>query len=528
MKKFAKLFEAIDASTSTKAKTAALAEYFTSAEASDAAWAAWFLTGHRPRQAVPARRMAAWAAERAEIPLWLFEECYDAVGDLAETITLILPPPTAQTDAPLAAWVEERLIALRELNETEQRARLEHYWNELDGTQRFVFNKLITGNFRVGVSALLVVRAIAQAFGIDAKVVAHRLTGEWWPSAQMWRGLIDAGSIETDRSNPYPFFLAHPLEADPQTLGDRDDWLVEWKWDGIRAQLIRRDGVTALWSRGDEPIAGQFPEIMTDAQKLPECVLDGEILAWKDCRVMPFAALQRRLGRKNPGRKVMEDSPVVFLAFDLLEFAGEDWRERPLHERRSKLRDAVLSIPGGSRFEVSSELRAPTWETLALARSKSREEGTEGLMIKRRDSVYGVGRPRGTWWKWKIEPYTLDAVLVYAQKGHGKRASLYTDYTFAIWKSGELVPFAKAYSGLTDEEIREVDAFIRRNTLERFGPVRTVKPELVFELGFEGIQRSARHKSGIAVRFPRMLRMRKDKPIAEANTLEDALALARL
>ncbi|MGZ5048169.1 MAG: ATP-dependent DNA ligase [Usitatibacter sp.] len=528
MKNFAKLFEAIDASTSTKAKTAALSRYFMTAPASDAAWAAWFLTGHRPRQAVPTRRMATWASEAAGLPLWLFEECYDAVGDLAETITLILPPPAAQGDDALSVWVEERLLPLRELAEAEQRQRLESYWSRLAGTERFVFNKLITGNFRVGVSALLVVRSIAQAFGLDPKVVAHRLTGDWWPSEAMWRSLVDAASIETDRSNPYPFFLAHPLDVEPQALGDRGDWLAEWKWDGIRAQLIKRGDVTALWSRGDEPIAGQFPELMADARKLPDCVIDGEILAWKEARVMPFAALQKRLGRKNPGKKVMDASPVIFLAFDLLEHAGEDWRERPLAERREKLRDSLLSIPGGTRFEVASELRAPTWETLALARAESREHGTEGLMLKRLASSYGVGRPRGEWWKWKIEPYTLDAVLIYAQKGHGKRASLYTDYTFGIWKAGELVPFAKAYSGLTDEEIREVDAFIRRNTLERFGPVRTVKPELVFELGFEGIQRSTRHKSGIAVRFPRMLRIRKDKPIAEANTLEDAIALARL
>ena len=526
MKKFARLFEAIDSSTSTKAKTTALSEYFATAPARDAAWAAWFLTGHRPRQAVPTRRMVAWSAEMAKLPMWLFEESYDAVGDFAETISLILPPPANESDLPLSAWVEERLVALRELAEAEQRARLESYWCELDGTERFVFNKLITGNFRVGVSALLVMRAIAQAFGADPKLIAHRLAGEWLPGEELWRGLADAAAVRTDRSKPYPFFLAHPLESDPQALGPREEWLAEWKWDGIRAQLIRRGDVTALWSRGDEPIAGQFPEIMADAAKLPDCVLDGEVLAWTDGRVMPFASLQKRLGRKSPGKKVMSESPVILLCFDLLEFEGVDWRERPLSERRAKLADIVLSIPGGSRLEVSSQVRAPTWETLAQAREQSRELGTEGLMLKRLDSAYGVGRPRGAWWKGKIEPYTLDAVLIYAQKGHGKRASLYTDYTFGIWKGEELVPFAKAYSGLTDEEIREVDGFIRRNTLERFGPVRTVKPELVFELGFEGIQRSPRHKSGIAVRFPRMLRIRRDKAIRDANTLEDAVRLA--
>ena len=527
MKKFAQLFEAIDSSTSTKAKTAALAEYFASAQAEDAAWAAYFLTGHRPRMAVPTKRLHLWAAQAAGLPLWLFEESYDAVGDLAETIALVLPPPARASDEPLHVWIEERLLPLRELPEAEQRARLEAYWSQLEGAQRFVFNKLITGNFRVGVSALLVVRAIAQAFGLDAKVVAHRLTGEWSPSAAMWHGLVDAGAVETHAAQPYPFFLAHALEGDPAALGDRADWLAEWKWDGIRAQLIRREDATALWSRGDEPIGGQFPEIMADAPKLPRCVIDGEILAWRSGRVMPFAALQKRLGRKDPGKKILADNPVIFLAFDLLELEGEDWRERPLHERRAKLADIVHAIPGGSVFDTSSQVRAPSWETLALARAQSREMGTEGLMLKRLDSAYGVGRPKGVWWKWKIEPYTLDAVLVYAQKGHGKRASLYTDYTFALWKDGELVPFAKAYSGLSDAEIREVDAFIRRNTLERFGPVRTVKPELVFELGFEGIQRSARHKSGIAVRFPRMLRMRTDKGVGEANTVEDAVALMK-
>ena len=525
MKKFAALYEAIDSSTSTKAKTAAMAQYFAGADPRDAAWAAWFLTGNRPRQAVPTRRMHQWAADEAGIPLWLFAESYDAVGDLAETISLVLPAASRSVDDPLHLWIEERLLPLRDLGEEEQRLRLREYWSGLEGTERFVFNKLITGAFRVGVSALLAVRAISQAFALDPKVVAHRLTGEWWPSPEAWQRIVSTGEVETERSHPYPFFLAHPLEGDPAQLGAREDWLAEWKWDGIRAQLIRRGEIIALWSRGDEPIGGQFPEVMADAPKLPDCVLDGEILAWKDGRVMPFAALQKRLGRKSPGKKVMEASPVIFLAFDLLEVGLVDWRERPLDERRAKLSEIVNSVPGGSSFQAASQVRAPTWETLAQARAQSRGLGTEGLMLKRRDSAYGVGRTKGPWWKWKVEPYTLDAVLVYAQKGSGKRASLFTDYTFAVWKAGELVPFAKAYSGLTDEEIREVDAFIRANTLEKFGPVRTVRPQLVFELGFEGLQRSMRHKSGIAVRFPRMLRMRKDKVATQANTVEDAFEL---
>jgi DNA ligase-1 len=539
MKRFAALYAAIDSTTGTKAKTDAMAAYFSSAAPRDAAWAMYFLTGHKPRQAVPTKRLHLWAAEAAGLPLWLFEESYDSVGDLAETIALVLPPPAEGAgDDPLHKWVEERILPLRELPEAEQKQRLLDCWARLGPQERFVFNKLITGAFRVGVSELLVVRALSAVSGVDPKVVSHRLMGDWSPTEEAWRRVVEPGEAAIDRAHPYPFFLAHPLDGDPQALGDRNDWLAEWKWDGIRAQLIRRGEVIALWSRGDESIAGQFPEIIADAPKLPDCVLDGEILAVVEeragsnptagRRVAPFAALQKRLGRKNPGRKVMAESPVIFLAFDLLESAGEDWRERPLEERRARLHEIVHSIPGGSRFDTASQVRAPSWETLAIARSRSREEGTEGLMLKRRGSAYGVGRPRGTWWKWKVEPYTLDAVLIYAQQGSGKRASLFTDYTFGLWKGAELVPFAKAYSGLTDEEIREVDAFIRRNTLERFGPVRTVKPQLVFELGFEGIQRSARHKSGIAVRFPRMLRMRTEKAAREANSVEDALELAGL
>ncbi len=528
MRRFAALFDALDASTGTRARTDALAAYFRTAHARDAAWAAWFLTGHRPRQAVPTRRLHAWAAEAAGIPPWLFAECLDAVGDLAETIALVLPPPTAASELPLHAWIEERLLGLRELAEAEQKARLTGYWSQLEGTARFVFNKLITGNFRVGVSALLVRRAIARAHGLDPRIVAHRLAGEWTPGEAAWRRIVDAGGAATAPTTPYPFFLAHPLPEGPERLGAREAWLAEWKWDGIRAQLIRRPGVTALWSRGNEAIGGQFPELLADAQRLPCCVLDGEILAWKEGRVMPFAALQKRLGRRNPPRRVLEAAPAVFLAFDLLESGGEDWRARPLVERRRQLKRVLHAIPGGTRLRPTSLVHAPDWPTLAAARASSRERGTEGLMLKRAASAYGVGRPRGDWWKWKVDPYTLDGVLISAQKGHGKRASLYTDYTFGLWRDGELVPFAKAYSGLTDEEIGEVDAFVRRNTLERFGPVRTVRPQLVFELGFEAIRPSARHKSGIAVRFPRMLRMRRDKRPEQANTVADARELAGL
>lgn len=531
MKRFAALYAALDASTRTNDKVAALTDYFRAADAADAAWAVFFLTGNRPRQAVPARRLHDWSAEAADLPAWLFAESYDAVGDLAETISLVLPRATGTADLSLSRWIEDRLLPLRALAEEAQRAALTGYWRELDRGECFVFMKLITGSFRVGVSALLVMRALAQVSGVDAKVIAHRMAGDWQPSAENYRRLISAETGAFDVSKPYPFFLAHPLEAGPELLGPVADWQAEWKWDGIRGQLVKRQGHVFLWSRGEELISEQFPEIVTAAAALPDCVLDGEVLAARDGRILPFNALQKRLGRKNPGKKVLADTPAVLVTYDVLELAGEDWRSRPLHERRAKLHELIYSLPlrdqRESVLQLSDIVRAPSWATLTEAREESRARGTEGLMLKRRDSPYGVGRTRGDWWKWKISPLTIDAVLMYAQRGHGKRASLYTDYTFGVWRASEspgeprqLVTFAKAYSGLSDQEIAEVDAFIRKNTLEKFGPVRTVKPELVFELAFEGIQRSNRHKSGVAVRFPRMARIRRDKTIEEADSLD--------
>ena len=537
MKRFAQLYVSLDNSTRTNDKVAALVEYFRATPPEDACWAVYFLTGNRPRQAVPARRLHEYAAEAAGLPLWLFAESYDAVGDVAETIALILPPPKSAFELPLHQWIAERLAPLRKLDEATQKAALLAYWQELDARQRFVFNKLITGGFRVGVSSLLVIRALAAVSGVDAKVISHRLAGDWQPTAENFAALISTATSSFDICKPYPFFLAHPIVSAPesfeQVLGPRSDWQAEWKWDGIRGQLVKREGQIFLWSRGEELVSAQFPELIAAAAPLADCVLDGEILPMKAGQVLPFTALQKRLGRKNPGKKILADTPVVFVAYDLLEIAGDDWRNHALHERRARLHELVYSIADNTVLQLSDIVRAPSWATLTIARDESRQRGTEGLMLKRRDSVYGVGRATGKsggdWWKWKIAPMTVDAVLVYAQRGHGKRASLYTDYTFAIWKQDgdkhELVPFAKAYSGLSNEEIAIVDVFIRKNTLEKFGPVRTVKPELVFELGFEGIQRSTRHKSGVAVRFPRILRMRTDKKVEEADSLDTILHL---
>jgi DNA ligase-1 len=529
MRAFAELYAALDETTRTSEKVAALARYFATAPPADAAWALYFLSGRKPGQVIGSRRLSEWAIEAAGVPVWLFEECYDAVGDFAETVALLLADtPLAAAGAPagLALWVEERLLPLREADEATRRAAVLRAWSELDQPRRFLWNKLITGGFRVGVSRQLVVRALAQVSGVEDTVIAHRLMGDWTPSADWYRALLAAERADADVSRPYPFFLAHPLDDDPASLGAVEEWQAEWKWDGIRAQLIRRVGRCFLWSRGEELITERFPELAEAAARLPDgTVLDGELLPFRDGTVLPFNQLQRRIGRKQLTRRILAEVPVALFAYDLLEVDGRDLRGAPLRERRTRLEQILHA--GNDAIRLSPLVAGSTWDELAAARERSREVNAEGLMLKRRVSPYRVGRVRGDWWKWKVAPYTVDAVLIYAQRGSGKRASLYTDYTFGVWDGDTLVPFARAYSGLTDAEIREVDAFVRRNTVNQFGPVRTVRPELVFELAFEGLQPSNRHKAGIAVRFPRILGWRRDKPPPEADTLEMVRAMLR-
>lgn len=526
MKKFARLFSALDETTATNEKVTALVDYFESAPPADAAWAVHFLTGRRPKRLVGSRKLAEWASSEAGLPDWLFDESYQAVGDLAETITLILPDTGRSSELPLTNWIEERLLRLREEDDDVQREVMVRSWRELDRRERLVWNKLITGNFRVGASQRLVIRALAELSGVDEGVIAHRLMGGWEPTAEFFHRLTAPDTRDADVSRPYPFFLAHPLECDPDQLGEVEDWTAEWKWDGIRAQLIRRMGKTFLWSRGEELLAGRFPEVEDVGSLLPEgTVIDGELLPWIDGTPLPFAQLQRRIGRKNLGRKILDEVPTVLVAYDLLEHAAEDIRSLPLSERRNRLAALIQALPSSGPLILSPIVPFSSWPDVAEARAAARSVGAEGLMLKRLGSAYGTGRRRGDWWKWKVDPLTVDAVLIYAQAGSGRRAGLFTDYTFGIWDGDQLVPFAKAYSGLTDEEMRKVDQFIRRNTLEKFGPVRTVKPELVFELHFEGIQPSTRHKSGIAVRFPRMARWRTDKKPEDADTIQNVRKL---
>ena len=570
MKSFARLFAELDGSTATRAKQAALVRYFeaigerarTDGDAGDesdrdAAWAVYFLAGGKPRQTVPTRLLRETARDVAGLPEWLFDESYQAVGDLAETIAHVLPPPSRRSDVGLARWVEDRLLGLKGEPPEAIAAQLAGWWDELDAGERFLLTKLIGGAFRVGVSKLSVTRALATVSGVDPKIVAHRLMGytdgRSRPSAATFRALIAPTAAGADapherseelRGQPYPFFLAHalnePVERFDALLGSPDDWQVEWKYDGIRAQLVVRGSEVFVWSRGEDLVTERFPELAALVTHVPRgTVVDGEILVWRAGSApdapAPFADLQTRIGRKTLSKKLLADTPVVLVAYDLLEEDGIDLRTLPQSDRRARL-EALVAQVDQPALRLSPVLSADSWEAFATVRQEARARRVEGFMVKRRDARYGIGRTKdvGVWWKWKIDPLSVDAVLIYAQRGHGRRASLYTDFTFAVWdraldpedpRPRALIPFAKAYSGLTDEEMIKVDAIVKKTTIEKFGPVRSVKPTQVFELGFEGIQRSPRHKSGIATRFPRMLRWRTDKPIEEADTLASLEAL---
>jgi DNA ligase-1 len=544
MKAFAALYEALDRTTSTNAKVAAMVAYFEAAPPADGAWALYFLTGRKIKRLIPSRVLWELTRDVTALPEWLLEHCYAAVGDFAEAMALLVEHRSAAagtgSDLPFARWIEERILPLKQMDAAAQRAAVLSWWEETDASQSFVLNKIITGEYRVGASATLVVRALAQVAGVPQATMAHRVMGDWPPTAEFYTGLREDRPSGEPGSRPYPFFLASPLEQEASALGPREEWLAEWKWDGIRAQVVRRAGEVYLWSRGEELVTDRFPEVAAAARALPDgVVLDGEILAYRGARpdagpgggpkdpqlgeVLPFAVLQTRIGRQKLSPRVFAEAPAALMAYDLVEEGGADIRAVPLVERRARL-EALLGS-GPRALMVSPIVSAPTWTALAEERQEARARNVEGLMLKRLASPYGTGRRRGDWWKWKTDPFTMDAVLLYAHPGHGRRASLFTDYTFAVWDGGALVPVAKAYSGLSDLEIQELDAWVRRNTREKFGPTRAVDPVQVFEIAFEGIAPSTRHKSGVAVRFPRIARWRKDKPAAEADTLDSLKAL---
>ena len=521
MKAFANLFSILDQTTKTNAKVEALAKYFDQVPDKDKLWAIAILSHKRPKRAVNTTLLRTWAAEISEQPLWLFEESYHVVGDLAETIALFLPPSTLESERRLSDWIDG-LIQITKSEEKEKKAFILNAWDSLGYAERFVFNKLITGGFRIGISQKLMTRALAKSTGIDENILAHRLMGNWSAADTTFEELVISASETENSSKPYPFYLAYALDLDFDQLGDVSDWQVERKWDGIRGQIIVREDTVFVWSRGEELVTDKFPEFAPLAEMLPNgTVIDGEIICIEEEEILSFNVLQQRIGRKNITKKILVAAPVKMIVYDLLEYEGEDIREQSMSARRSLLEAVINENDTNGILRLSQVLEEESWEGYAEERAKSREHMSEGLMLKRKDSIYKSGRKKGDWWKWKVDPLTIDAVMIYAQRGHGRRANLYTDYTFAVWNGEALVTFAKAYSGLTDVEFKEVTQFVKKNTVETFGPVRSVKPTLVFELAFEGINKSSRHKSGVALRFPRIKRWRKDKPAGEANTLED-------
>lgn len=528
MKDFAHLIRTLDGTNKTNTKVAALADYFRHAAEPDRVWTIAILSHRRPPRPVNTRLLREWASELAGIPLWLFEESYHIVGDLAETIALVVPyKRTPETELPSLSDYLEDLVALRPKPEEEKKQYLIRNWPRLDYYERFVFTKFFTGGFRIGISQKLMTRALSLATGIAEDVLAFRLMGNWDPSRVSYRELVLEPKQEEQLSKPFPFFLAYALEDQPGELGDPGAWLMEHKWDGIRAQLIIRQGNLFVWSRGEELITHSYPEFNVLRDHLPDgTVIDGEILPYPKGTVGSFNDLQKRLGRKKVSKAILERIPVILRAYDLLEWKGEDIRQSPFDRRSGLLKNLVAPLAENPAIplDLSPTMEIPHWEAAKKEQERSREKRSEGLMLKKKDAPYRVGRKKGDWWKWKVAPLTVDAVLTYAMRGHGRRSNLFTDYTFALWDEKEdgrreLVTFAKAYSGLTDAEFRKVDAWIKKNTLERFGPVRSVTPHHVFEIAFEGIAHSKRHKSGVATRFPRILRWRRDKSVEEADTL---------
>lgn len=520
MKEFATLISALDSTNKTGLKQEAIITFLDTATDEDKLWFLALFTGKRPRRKVSTTLMKQWVMEISGIPEWLFRESYSSVGDLGETISLVLPEPVTYSDQSLDLWMQQ-INALDTKTEAEKKEFVLDAWQHLPHTERFIFNKLLGGSFRVGIAAKGLINAIAAYYQLEANVVAHTLMGDWQLEGVTFDALIRGEYIESHRSRPYPFCLAYALDKELPELGPVEDWQAEYKWDGIRAQLIKREGEVFIWSRGEELITDQFPEIR-DAllQWAGNFVIDGELLVFRDDAVQDFSVLQKRLNRKNLSRKMLEELPVVLFAYDLMEWATEDWREKPLSERRQKL-EVLCAVHTDKVIQLSPVIPLAGWQQLPEIRENARELNSEGIMLKHKHSPYHSGRKRGDWWKWKVDPLTLDAVLIYAQKGSGRRSGYYTDYTFAVKSGEELVTIAKAYSGLTDKEIQEVSRFVNSNAIEKFGPVRTVKPELVFELAFEGISLSSRHKSGVALRFPRILRWRRDKTVKDIDDIED-------
>jgi DNA ligase 1 len=527
MKHFVNLYQTLDSSTKTNDKIAALTHYFKESPSENSKWAIALLIGNAPKRPVATGVFKKAAISFLNIEDWLFDESYQICGDLAETIALLInSKKTMDADMTLNDVMMQFQIIAKQDPEMQIQS-LHTYWNTLSHESIFVFNKLITGGFRVGVSQQLVYKALAKAKALDEKVIAHKLMGKWRAQEIDLDHLLFSDDASILLSRPYPFYLAYALDIDLKDLEPINDWYVERKYDGIRGQIIVRDQQIFIWSRGEELLTDKFPEFDKLRRTLiTGTVIDGEILPVLNGTILPFNEMQKRISRKVLSKKILEQVPLQMICYDLLEYKGEDIRNKTMMERRALLELMIKDLEDQDLpLQLSPLVACEDIKDLIHYRNEARTYGCEGLMLKHKQSIYETGRRRGKWWKWKVDPYSIDAVLIYAQRGHGRRANLYTDFTFAVWDNGTLVPFAKAYSGLTDKELVEVDAWIKKNTIDKFGPVRSVIGELVFEIAFEGINASPRHKSGIALRFPRIARWRKDKPKEEANTKQDLLNL---
>jgi DNA ligase-1 len=513
--RFAALLEALLFTPSRNGKLRLMQEYFATAPDPERGWALAALTGELSFDEAKPSQVRALAASRVDPELLGWS--YDFVGDLAETVSLIWPAaPGGKSHVPSLSEIVEKLRLVRR---GEVAALLEPWLDALDATGRWALLKLVTRELRIGVSARLAKTALAEWSGVPIdhiEEVWHGLVPPYQPLFDWLEGRCQRPEIG-DLPNFNPLMLAQPLEdADIAGLDPRD-YLAEWKWDGIRVQLVDRGAEKRLYSRSGDEIGAAFPDIC--AAMPSEVTLDGELLVTRDGEVGPFNDLQQRLNRKTPNAKLLRDFPAAVRLYDMLREGSEDLRGQSFAERRRRL-EAWYSRAPRPALDLSPLVPFTSWEELKELRDGARERGIEGLMLKRADSLYVAGRPKGPWFKWKRGALTLDTVLMYAQRGHGKRSSFYSDYTFGAWRDNELVPVGKAYSGFTDEELRRLDLWVRNNTVRRWGPVREVRPEIVLEVAFDSVHRSTRHRSGVAMRFPRIHRIRWDKPFREADTLE--------
>ncbi|BDI59778.1 cisplatin damage response ATP-dependent DNA ligase [Qipengyuania nanhaisediminis] len=538
MKAFSNLLDTLVYTTSRNRKLALIAEYLRETPDPDRGWALGALTGELDFPAVKSSTVRNLMKDRVDPVLWTLSR--DFVGDTAETASLLWPESGAVEGNP--ASLSETVEMLSSLNRNTAPKELPKLLDRLDANGRFALIKLATGGMRIGVSARLAKTAFAQAFDVAVEEVEeywHALAPPY-DSLFAWAGKGEAPPDVSGTPRFRPFMLAHPLE---ETVVDLADYAAEWKWDGIRVQLVRvtdADGQphTRLYSRSGDDISATFPELL---DKLPmDAVLDGELLVRGDVQggaendetqggAASFNALQQRLGRKTVSKKMLAEAPAFVRLYDALIVEDEDLREKPWTERRAALEKLVTRLPA-SHFDLSTVVEAKDFDELAKIREGSRDAAIEGLMLKRRDSPYIAGRRVGYWYKWKRDPLLVDCVLMYAQRGSGKRSSFYSDYTFGCWdgdpdKGAELLPVGKAYSGFTDAELKKLDRIVRRTTVNRFGPVREVERTLVFEVAFDSVHASKRHKSGLAMRFPRIHRIRWDKPVHEADRIETLRAM---